>query len=320
MRPRIRGSASLFHPLTASTRLVITMKFAFVLPQMTSQKALTQPADVGAAGANHAAVAKRAEELGYDVINIPENFAVPDTPVEWSGASYFHAAVAQAYVFGATQRIRVNSCVTLQPLQHPMITAKALSSADWMSNGRITVTFGVGWDEEEFTAVGVPCYEPGRMADEYLAAIVELWTSDSACVAGDYVSFDNIMFEPKPLQKPHLPIWIRGGSEPALRRAARFASGWYPFQTRPEDIPRKLDFIKSQHSYKGGPFEVAYSLGADDPTQRPAVSAQEIIDRLGWLKDLGVTLTSVPMLPVHDTNAYLDYAQWVIEDIKPKAQ
>lgn len=296
------------------------MKFAFVLPGRMCLKALTQATEFDATGTNQIVMARRAEELGYDVISIPEHFAVPRPQVEWSGAHYFYSAVAQAYVFGATQRIRVNSCITLQPLQHPMITAKALSSADWISNGRVTVTFGVGWDEAEFDIAGMPCYEQGRMADEYLAAIVELWTSDSPCVEGDYVSFDNVMFEPRPLQKPHLPIWIRGDAEPALRRAARFASGWHPVRTKPEDIPSKLDFIKSQQTYSGGPFEVAYSLGADDPIPRLAVSAQEIIDRLGCLKDLGVTVSSVPMPPANDVNAYLDYAQWVIEEVKPKVQ
>ena len=66
--------------------------------------------------------------------------------------------------------------VTLLPLQHPIIMAKALSTADWLSGGRIEVAFGVGWLEGEFEALGVPFRERGRIADEYLAAIIELWT------------------------------------------------------------------------------------------------------------------------------------------------
>jgi alkanesulfonate monooxygenase SsuD/methylene tetrahydromethanopterin reductase-like flavin-dependent oxidoreductase (luciferase family) len=306
------------------------MKFALVLPDTMCLKALTQRRKLGVTGPKQAVVARRAEELGYDMINIPQQFAVPNSQVEWSGAHYFHSTVMQAHVSGATQRIRMNSCIRLQPLQHPIIMAKALSTADWMSNGRVTVTFGVGWEEKEFDALGGPYQNWGHMADEYLAAIVELWTSDSPTFDGDYVSFDDVGFEPTPLQTPHLPIWIGGDAEPVLRRAARFASGWFPRLTKPEDIPAKLDFIKSQPTYKGGPFEVAYSLSTalmreghavvDDTTQRPSMGAQEIIDRLGWLKDLGVTFSSVPMPPVNDVNAYLDYAQWMIEEIKPKVQ
>jgi len=304
------------------------MKFSFAMPNTVRVKALTQPFELDVTGADQTVMAKRAEELGYDMIPIPEHFIVPTAHVELSGPHYFHSTVAQAFIAGATQRIRVNSCVTLLPLQHPVILAKALATADWMSNGRITVTFGVGWDAEEFKILGVPFHERGRMADEYLAAIVELWTSDSPEFDGKYVSFKDVAFEPKPVQKPHLPIWMGGDAEAMLKRAARYASGWFPWLTKPEDIPAKLDFIKSQPTYDGRPFEVLYGVGSaqigeghvviDDPTQRPGMSAEEIIDQLGWFAELGVTMTGVPIPPVKDVDAYLDYAQWVIEEIKPK--
>jgi probable F420-dependent oxidoreductase len=304
------------------------MKFSFAMPNTVRVKALTQAFEVDVTGADQVVMAKRAEELGYDIIPIPEHFVVPKAHVELSGPHCFHSTVAQAFIAGATQRIRVMSSVTLLPLQHPVVLAKALSTADWMSNGRITVTFGVGWDAEEFKILGVPFHERGRMADEYLAAIIELWTSESPEFAGKYVSFKDVAFEPKPVQKPHLPIWIGGDAEPMLKRAARYASGWFPWLTRPEDIPAKIDFIKSQPTYDGRPFEVMYGLGssrigeghmvADDPTQLPGMSAEEIIDQLGSFSELGVTMTGVPIPPVKEVNAYLDYAQWVIEEIKPK--
>jgi len=222
----------------------------------------------------------------------------------------------------------VNSSATLLPLQHPIILAKALSTADWMSGGRIMVASGVGWDAEEFALLGVPFHERGRMADEYLAAIIELWTSKSPKFEGKYVSFDNVAFEPKPVQKPHLPIWIGGDADAALRRAARFASSWFPFLTQPDEFPAKIEYIKSQPTFRGGPFEVCYGLGTsligeghvvlDDPTQQPGMGAGAIVDKLGRFAELGVTVSSVPIPPVADVNAYLDYAQWVIEEIKPK--
>ena len=306
------------------------MKFSIALPNSVRVKALTQPWELGVTGADQTVIAKHVDELGYDMIVVPEHFIVPNSHVELSGPHYFHSTVAQAFIAGATQRIRVNSFVTVLPLQHPVVMAKALSTADWMSGGRITVTFGVGWDEEEFKILGVPFHERGRMADEYLAAILELWTSDSPSFAGKYVSFDKVAFEPKPVQKPHLPIWIGGDAEPVLKRAARFATGWSPFLTKPEDIPAKLDFIKSQATYDGRHLEVAYGIGTsrvgerhvviDDPTQIPGASAEEIIDQLGWFAELGITMSGLPAPPVKDVSAYLDYAQWIIEDIKPKLQ
>jgi probable F420-dependent oxidoreductase len=304
------------------------MKFSLAMPNTARVMALSQPFEVNVTGADQVRVARRAEELGYDMIPIPEHFVVSNTHVELSGPHYFHSTVAQAFLAGATQRIRLISTVTLLPLQHPVVMAKALSTADWMSNGRIGVTFGVGWDGEEFKNLGVPFSERGRMADEYIAAIIELWTSDSPEFDGKYVSFKDVTFEPKPIQKPHVPIWIGGDAEPALKRAAKYASGWFPWLTTPADIPAKLDFIKSQPTYDGRPFEVLYGLGTsqigeghvvvDDPTQRPGMSADQIIDQLGWFSELGVTVTGVPVPPVNDVSAYLDYLQWVIEEIKPK--
>ena len=117
---------------------------------MLRLKATLQPWEARVTGADQTLMSKRAEELGYDMIAIPEHFIIPQQHVELSGPHYFHSTVAQAYIAGATQRIRINSCVTILPLQHPIVMAKALSTVDWMSSGRITVTFGVGWLEEEF--------------------------------------------------------------------------------------------------------------------------------------------------------------------------
>ena len=304
------------------------MKFLFVMPHAMRLKALTQPWECQVTGPDQAEMARCAETLGYDMIAVPEHFVVPHSHVEVSGPHYFHSTVAQAFLAGATRRIAVNSCVTLLPLQHPIVLAKALATADWMSGGRIMVSFGVGWDAEEFAMLGVPFTERGQMADEYLAAILELWTSESPSFEGRYVRFHDVAFEPKPVQQPHIPIWIGGDADAPLRRAARFASGWIPFLTQPGDIPSRLDFLKSQPAFDGRPFEVCYGLGtsligeghvgADDPGQRPGMPAQQIVDTLGWFASLGVTMTSVPIPPVDGMSAYLDYAQWVMEEITPK--
>lgn len=306
------------------------MKFAFAMPHLVRLKALTQPWEAGVTGADQTYLAKRAEQLGYDMISTPEHFIIPDEHVDLSGPHYFHAAAAQAYFAGATEKILINSSIAILPLQHPVVTAKALATADWLSSGRIIATFGVGWLEQEFDILDVPFHERGRMADEYLAAIIELWTSDSPCFEGNYVAFSNVAFEPKPFQKPHLPIWMGGDSDAALKRAARFASGWWPFLTRPEEIGARIDFIKSQPDYSGGAFEVMYGLATarvgeghvvnEDPGARPGMSAQEIVDRLCRFKEVGVTMSSVPIPPVKDIEAYLDYAQWVIEEIKPRVR
>ena len=170
------------------------MKFVFNLPHMLELKATMQPWELDITGADQTRMAKRADELGYDMIAVPEHFAIPDEHDGLSGPHYLQSTVAQAYLAGATSRIRLNSCITVLPLQHPIVLAKTLATADWMSSGRMMVTFGVGWLKHEFELLGVPFHERGRIADEYLAAIIELWTSDSPCFEGRYVSFSNIAF------------------------------------------------------------------------------------------------------------------------------
>lgn len=304
------------------------MKFVFPLPHMVRLKAITQPWEADITGADQTRMVKRAEAMGYDMIAIPEHFVIPDEHVELSGPHFLQSTVAQAYIAGATEKIRLNSCVTVLPLQHPIVLAKALATADWMSSGRMMVTFGVGWLAREFDLLGVPFHRRGRIADEYLAAIIELWTSDSPRFEGSYVSFQDVAFEPKPVQKPHLPVWIGGDADAALKRAARFASGWWPFLTPPDKIAERLDFIKSQPAYDGRRFDVMHGLATtrvgeghrvqDDPHSRPGMSAHEIVDRLNWLAQQGVTFSAVPVPAVRGADEYLDYAQWVIEEIKPQ--
>ncbi len=304
------------------------MKLAYALPHLVRLKATTQDWEAAVTGADQTRLAKIAEQQGYDMIAIPEHFIIPNEHIELSGPHYFHAAAGQGYMAGATERIAINSCIAILPLQHPIVTAKALSTIDWMSSGRIIATFGVGWLEEEFDILGVPFRERGRMAEEYLAAIIELWTSDSPSFEGKYVSFKDVAFEPKPFQKPHLPIWLGGDADAVLKRAARYASGWWPFLTPREQIGERLDFIRSQPEFDGRDLEVMYGLSTsrvgeghvvvDDPAARPGMSAQKLVDGLGFLHEQGVTMSSVPIPAVSSIEEYIDYTQWVIDEIKPK--
>ena len=303
------------------------MKLGFSMPNIVRLKASGQPWEVAVTGADQTRLAKWAEKLGYYMISIPEHHIIPNTHVELSGPHYFNAYAGMAYMAGATEKIKVNSSIAILPVQHPIVTAKALATIDWMSSGRVIITFAVGWLKEEFDLLGVDFHHRGAMSDEYLAAIIELWTKENPVFEGKYVSFRDVAFEPKPFQKPHLPIWMGGDSDAALRRISRFASGWWPFLTRPETIPDRIAFIKSQPNYNGQLTDVMYGFGTtrigeghvllDDPKVRPGMTKAEIIDRLGWFKTLGVTISSVPIPVVKSVEEYMDYTQWVAEEIMP---
>ncbi len=303
------------------------MKLAFGIPNTVQAKAMLSQWELGVTGAEQTSLAKWAEQQGYEMICVPEHHIIPNEHVELSGAHYFNAFVGMAHFAGATERIRVNSCISLLPVQHPIVTAKALSTMDWLSGGRVTVTFGVGWLKEEFDLLGVPFHERGAMAEEYTRAIIELWTSDTPEFEGKYVSFKDVAFEPKPVQKPHVPIWFGGDADAVLKRVGRYASGWWPFLTPPDQIAARIDFIRSQPDYSGKLQDVFYGMSTGQIGEGHVVqesemasgnqSKQQILDTLGWLAQQGVTWSSVPTPDVNSLDEYRDYTQWVAEEIIP---
>jgi len=303
------------------------MELAFTMPHVMGVKAATMPWESDVSGKEMMALARWAEKLGYAMIAVPEHFVIPNNHLELSGAHHVAAYPTMAFFAGGTETIRLNSSIAIMPLQNPIITAKTLSTMDWLCGGRVTVTFASGWLKGEFDALGVDFHHRGAMAEEYTQAIIALWTQESPAFEGKYVNFRDVAFEPKCFQKPHLKIWFGGDADAVLQRIGRYASGWLPFLTQPEELPAKLDYIRSQPDYSGQLEEVYYAfsitrigeghISVDDPNARPGQSSQEIIDRLGWYSELGVTMSSIPVPHLTDKREYFDYTQWIAEEIMP---
>jgi probable F420-dependent oxidoreductase len=213
------------------------MKYGFTLP---GRGPLATPD-------NLATIARRGEELGYhfvlfgDHIVVPRQIASPypytetgEFPGSASGVAMEQLTVL-AFLAGQTQRMRLVTSVIIVPHRNPLVAAKALATLDVLSKGRLVVGVGVGWMREEFEALGLPPFnERGAVTDEYIRAFKELWTSDNPSFEGKYCRFSNISFLPKPVQKPHPPIWVGGESRRALRRTAELGNGWYPISVNPQ--------------------------------------------------------------------------------------
>ena len=196
---------------------------------------------------NLATIARRGEELGYhfvlfgDHIVVPRQIASPypytetgEFPGSASGEAMEQLTVL-AFLAGQTRTIRLVTSVIIVPHRNPLVAAKALATLDVLSKGRLIVGVGVGWMREEFEALGLPPFEArGAVTDEYIRAFKELWTSDNPSFEGKYCRFSNISFLPKPVQKPHPPIWVGGESRRALRRTAQLGNGWYPIGSNPQ--------------------------------------------------------------------------------------
>jgi probable F420-dependent oxidoreductase len=107
-------------------------------------------------------------------------------------------------------------------------TAKMLSTIDVLSNGRLILGVGAGWMEEEFKLLGAPFKERGAATDEYIEAYKSLWTEDRPSYQGKHVAFKDLIFAPRPIQKPTPPIWVGGEGVAAMRRTIKLGTGWYP--------------------------------------------------------------------------------------------
>ncbi|MBT5109010.1 MAG: LLM class F420-dependent oxidoreductase [Rhodospirillaceae bacterium] len=236
------------------------MDFGFAVP---TRGPLAAPEDI-------CRIASHGESLGYAHVYVNDHVVVPGDIAsrypytqagDWPGAPIGEAMEVLAllsYLAHATTTARLLTSVMVVPYRNPMVTAKMLSTIDVLSHGRVTVGCGVGWMREEFEAIGTPPFEArGRVVDEYLSIFKELWTQDTPAYDGEFSQFSNVSFLPKPVQKPHPPLWIGGESPAALRRAARLGDAWYPVGNNPR---HPLDTVEA---YAAGAARMKTALDAE---------------------------------------------------------
>jgi probable F420-dependent oxidoreductase len=305
------------------------VKFSTDLPGLYRYPPLFEPWQADLKATDFQFVARTADELGFDAIAVPEHILMPVAEVELMGSYWPHAMTAMSFIAGATSRIAVNASVIVLPYHHPVILAKAISTLDVLSGGRVIVSVGVGHTEREFDVLGVPFHERGRIADDSLAAMIELWTSDNPRHHSKYVDFRDVAFEPKPIRDPYPPMWIGGNSRAAMRRAARH-DGWVPWLITRAELPACLEYIQAQPGFaeRTRPFDVQMGVTnvpvdedhrpvAEASRQAPPRETQQIIDSIGELRDAGVTWTSVPRRPAKSLEDYIDQLRWAAEEILP---
>ena len=186
------------------------------------------------------------EAMGFDYATFSDHIVIPTNinaryPYSETGefpsgsAGDRHEQLTEVtFIAAKTSRLRLVTSVMVVPHRPAVLAAKILSTIDVLSGGRLTVGIGAGWLQEEFEAIGAhPFAARGAVTDEYLQAFRALWTEDDPRFTGSYVKFGGIVFAPKPVQKPHPPIWVGGESGPALRRSVRLGDAWYPIGTNP---------------------------------------------------------------------------------------
>lgn len=193
------------------------------------------------------AMTQLGEKLGFNYIAIPDHIIIPrsiaspypyNPEQKMAGASdgdCMEQLMLMSYLAAATKKVRLLTSVMVVPHRNPVFTAKALATIDVLSQGRVTVGCGAGWMDEEFKAIGgiPPFAERGKVTNEYLRIFKTLWTEENPQFTGDYAQISDVSFLPKPVQKPHPPLWIGGESPAALRRVAALGDAWYPIGSNP---------------------------------------------------------------------------------------
>jgi probable F420-dependent oxidoreductase len=184
----------------------------------------------------------------------------------------------------ATTRLRLGTGVALVPQRNPLYTAKEICSLDWLTDGRIDFGVGVGWNKEEVEACGYRWEDRGARCDEFLEVMRRLWTEPVVDFAGRWVRFETCRLDPKPVQKPHVPIVVGGYADAALRRAVRFGAGWYGFNRDPagtKEMIGRLDeaFAKAGRK-RGKEFEIIVTPPVPMPIDVMQEYAEIGVDRL----------------------------------------
>ncbi len=205
------------------------MRIGFTLP------------NIGAAGSaeNIRRVAERAEALGYDSLWVTERLLYPVAPRTAYPASpdgvlpdaYRYALdPLETLTFAAacTRRVALGTSVLDIPFYNPVLLARRLTTLDVLSGGRLRVGLGQGWSDDELEAAGARRQERGPRADEFLQVLKTIWTTDPVEFRGRYYRVPRSVIQPKPVQKPHPPIYLAAYAPAALRRAALHADGWNP--------------------------------------------------------------------------------------------
>jgi len=240
------------------------MKFGVFLPvsgRAASRKTLMQ-------------AAQQAEAWGYDSVWAADRLVMPwkiETTYPYSKEAnfivppdrpFFDTLTCLAFLAGCTDKIELGMSVMVLPYRHPLHWAKIATTIDQLSTGRLIMGVGVGWMEEEFAAMNAPFEERGKVSDEQLTLLKQLWSEEHITFHGHYYNVNDIAFLPKPYRKPRVPIWIGGEGKPAQRRAARYGDAWFPYFVRitPPELRRRFDNVRTEAKKAGrNPDEIAFA-------------------------------------------------------------
>jgi probable F420-dependent oxidoreductase len=239
------------------------------------------------------AVAVAAESAGFATLWCGEHVVMVDSPASRypysddgkiavrPDADWLDPLLALSFLAGVTTRIRLATGILLLPEHNPVLVAKQAATLDVISAGRFDLGVGLGWSADEFTALGVRFARRGERTAEYVTAMRQLWKDDVATFHGQFVSFDAVRVNPKPLRGRRIPVIFGGTSDAALRRVAALGDGWYGFNLRSADVAERLSVLAQACHGQGrslADLVVAVSLSDGQPQMLPALASAGVTE------------------------------------------
>jgi probable F420-dependent oxidoreductase len=253
----------------------------------------------------------RTEELSFDSVWVGDHIILPwhiasPYPYSPTGTPPFKPDEAAlepltllSYLAGSTVHVQLGISVLIVPHRNPLYAAKVLATLDVLSGGRVICGVGAGWMREEFEALGLNFDRRGAETDEWIRIFKVCWRDGDPAYQGSYYSFAKVKFEPKPVQKPHPPIWVGGNSRRAMRRAVEFGDAWHPGWSRPDQLATQrqaLDAIATKAGRDPATLELTLlrplqilDRPAGDP-RRPLIgSAEQVAEDIRAYERVGVS-------------------------------
>jgi probable F420-dependent oxidoreductase len=289
---------------------------------------------------------QRAEQLGFESVLSGDHIVLPTAgtnqyPYTADGSfsrpadePFLETMTTLGYMAACTSTIKLGSTVIILPYRNPIVQAKMFSSLDVLTNGRMICGVGVGWLEKEFDTLGVPYDQRGPMSDEFLEIFKILWTQNDPEFHGKFYHIDGIQFTPKPVQKPHIPIWVGGHTRRALRRTARFGDCWHTTRQTPDFVAQNLPYLREQAEKAGrDPNNISISLkrslhftdlgageGGSVRTGGAVIATtQEVIDDVYYCRELGIDQLTYDFR-VEGIDASLEAMEHLADRVLPVAQ
>jgi probable F420-dependent oxidoreductase len=194
-------------------------------------------------------VAQAAEASGYTSVWASDHILIPSGFPRYG--ILYEALTTIAWLAAKTSRIRVGTSILVLPMRNAILAAKQAATLDDLSGGRVVLGVAAGWNEGEFRNLSADFEHRGRVLDESIAVMRNLFTADRPSFSGRTYTYEDALFFPKPAQPGGPPIWVGGNSEAALRRAATLGDGWHGDDVPPADFATSVATLRRLSSASG---------------------------------------------------------------------